>query len=53
MIYTVAILDGLQEASVLNDCATDTAHAYNVNSSDLNNAFAGIAASITSLRLTN
>lgn len=52
-IYTVAMIDGLSSPSVLNDCATDTAHAYNVNASDLNNAFAGIAASITALRLTN
>ncbi|MDV7270965.1 pilus assembly protein TadG-related protein [Thioclava sp. A2] len=53
VIYTVAMLDGISGASVLNDCATSSAYAYNVNSSDLNNAFAGIATSITALRLTN
>jgi hypothetical protein len=53
MVFTIAVDAPSAGASVLKDCATSESTYYNVDSSQLDQAFAEIAANINSLRLTN
>jgi len=53
LIFTIAVDAPTSGNNVLKDCATSPAYHWPVTASQLDNAFAGIAASINSLRLTN
>lgn len=53
MIFTIAVDAPSAGATVLKDCATSESTYYNVDSSQLDQAFSEIAANINSLRLTN
>ncbi|MDP2738416.1 MAG: hypothetical protein Q8O82_06830, partial [Pseudorhodobacter sp.] len=53
LIFTIAVDAPSGGKTVLRNCATADAYYWDVTAADLDNAFAGIAASINSLRLTN
>ncbi|MGO4851440.1 TadE/TadG family type IV pilus assembly protein [Phaeovulum sp. W22_SRMD_FR3] len=53
LIFTIAVDAPTAGANVLKDCATSEGTYYNVDSSQLDQAFSEIAANINSLRLTN
>ncbi|SIS72997.1 TadE/TadG family type IV pilus assembly protein [Phaeovulum vinaykumarii] len=53
LIFTIAVDAPTDGKVVLEDCATAKATAFDVTSVEMSEAFAGIAASINALRLTN
>lgn len=52
VIFTIAFEAPSQGQTLLGQCATSAAHAYNVAGLNINTAFAAIASSINKLRLT-
>ncbi|MGD9918741.1 MAG: TadE/TadG family type IV pilus assembly protein [Paenirhodobacter sp.] len=53
VVFTVAVNAPTEGREILRKCATADSYAYNVTASGLTDAFASIASSINSLRLTN
>ncbi len=52
VVYTIAFEAPANAISNLRDCATTAGHAYDVDGTDIDDAFSAIAASIQKLKLT-
>jgi hypothetical protein len=53
VIYTIGFEAPSSSKTLLRDCASSDAYYYDANGAGIEDAFAGIASSINSLRLTN
>ncbi|MEZ5686727.1 MAG: hypothetical protein R3D78_12965 [Paracoccaceae bacterium] len=53
VVYTVAVDAPPAGKAILRECASGSSYAYDVQATDMANAFASIASSINALRLTN